>query len=316
MAAISQAFRCFDEVARRGSIRKAAQTLHLTAAAVHQQIHNLEEQVGTLLFDRLPRGMQLTTAGEIMVAAVRRSQRDFDNALTQVEDLRALRRGHINIAVSHSSAEQLVPEVIQAAMKSYPGVTYSVRSGSGENILRWVEMGEADIGFCLRRKQPPGLEEARAFPQHLGLVTPPGHPLTQTGKPVRLRDCLDHPLILMTPDTELRALVDQIDPREHRKARPLVETSSVAMVRRLVAGGTGIGFLIPENVAEDVAQGRLVWTGLADAGARSFNCLYQRSGQTTAVAMGMFLQFLEAELNAISRRFDTVQPFDASGFAH
>ena len=39
------------------------------------------------------------------------------------------------------------------------------------------------------------------------------------------------------------------------------------MVRRLVAGGTGIGFLIPENVAEDVAQGRLVWTALADAGA-------------------------------------------------
>ncbi|MDP9899604.1 LysR family transcriptional regulator [Variovorax ginsengisoli] len=316
MAAISQAFRCFDEVARRGSIRKASETLHLTAAAVHQQILNLEEQVGTLLFDRLPRGMQLTTAGEIMVAAVRRSQRDFDNALTQVEDLRALRRGHINLAVSHSSAEQLVPEVIQAAMKQHPGVTYGVRSGSGENILKWVATGEADIGFCLRRKPPPGVEEVRAFPQHLGLITPPDHPLTHTGKPVRLRDCLEHPLILMTPDTELRAMVDQIDHREHRKARPLVETSSVAMVRQLVGSGTGIGFLIPENVAQDVAQGRLVWTGLADAGARSFSCFYQRAGQTTAVAMGMFLAFLEAALADIAQRFDTELPFDPTAFAN
>lgn len=88
MRPISQTFRCFDEVVRRGSIRKAAEALHLTAAAVHQQILNLEEQVGSPLFDRLPRGMQLTTAGEIIIAAVRRGQRDFDNAMTQVEDLR------------------------------------------------------------------------------------------------------------------------------------------------------------------------------------------------------------------------------------
>ena len=63
--AISQSFRCFDEVARRGSLRKAAEALHLTAAAVHQQVLNLEEQVGMPLFDRLPKGMRPTTAGEI-----------------------------------------------------------------------------------------------------------------------------------------------------------------------------------------------------------------------------------------------------------
>ena len=69
--------------------------------------------------------------------------------------------------------------------------------------------------------------------------------------------------------------------------------------------------LFRSNVAEDVAQGRLVWTGLADAGARSFNCLYQRSGQTTAVAMGMFLQFLEAALQAIGQRFERQAPLPA-----
>ncbi len=304
MAAISQSFRCFDEVARRGSIRKAADALHLTAAAVHQQILNLEEQVGTPLFDRLPRGMQLTSAGEIVVAAVRRSQRDFDSALSHVEDLRALRRGHVSLAVSHSSAEQLVPDVIRVAVARYPGVTYGVRSGSGENILKWVANGEADIGFCLRRKPPPGVEEVRRFPQQLGVVTPPGHALTALGRAPRLRDCLDHPLILMTPDTELRAMVDQIDHREHRKARPMVETSSVAMVRRLVRSGVGIGFLIPENVVEDVAAGALVWQGLADTGAWSHDCLYQRSGQSTTVAMGMFLEFLEAQLGVISQQFE------------
>lgn len=303
MAAISQAFRCFDEVARRGSIRKAAESLHLTAAAVHQQILNLEEHVGTPLFDRLPRGMQLSTAGEVMIAAVRRSQRDFDNALAQVEDLRALRRGHLSLAVSPSSAEQLVPDVIAAAMASHPGITYSVRSGRGEDVLRWVEQGEVDVGFCLRRKTPPGVDEVRAFAQQLGVVTPPDDPLTRTGGPLRLRDCLERPLISMAAGTELRSMVDEIAPRDRRKARALVETTSVAMVRRLVAKGAGIGFLIAENVVEDVTAGRLAWTRLADPGARSFSCLYQRTGQSTAVAMGMFLEFLEAAQGAIDARF-------------
>jgi DNA-binding transcriptional LysR family regulator len=311
MPAISQSFRCFDEVARRGSIRKAAETLHLTAAAVHQQVLNLEEQVGTPLFDRLPRGMQLSTAGEVMIAAVRRSQRDFDHALAQVEDLRALRRGHLNLAVSPSSAEQLIPDVIAAAMATHPGITYSVRTGPGEDIVRWVEQGEADIGFCLRRKTPPGVEEVRAFAQQLGVVTPPGDPLVKAGTALRLRDCLDRPLVLMTQGTELRAMVDEIAQRDRRKGRALVETSSVAMVRRLVAHGAGIGFLIGENVVEDVAAGRLAWTALNDPGARSFSCLYQRAGQSTAVAMGMFLQFLEAAQGQIEARFH-LPPAEAS----
>lgn len=303
MLVVSQSFRCFDEVARRGSIRKAAESLHLTAAAVHQQVLNLEAQVGTPLFDRLPRGMQLTTAGEIMLAAIRRGQRDIDHAVTQVEDLRALRRGHINLAVSHSSAEQLVPDAIRAVTARHPGVTYTVRTGSGERILSWVANGEADIGYCLRRKPPPGVEEVRAFAQQLGVVAAPGHPLAAPARARRLRDCLDAPLILMTMDTELRAMVEQIGQREHRPSRPLIETSSVAMARRLVADGLGVSFLIPENVAQDVAAGRLAWNALADEGARSHSCLYQRTGQATAAAMGMFLQYFEAELSAISGQF-------------
>lgn len=309
MPLLSQSLRCFDEVARRGSLRKAAETLHLTAAAVHQQVLNLEAQVGTPLFDRLAKGMQLTAAGEIMVASVRRSQRDLDHALSQVEDLRSLRRGHIHLAVSPSSAEHLIPQAMQAAMQRYPGVTYSVRSGTGEQILRWVAAGEADIGFCLRRRPPPGVEEGRAWPQQLGLVAAPGHPLAvPTGKPLRLRDCLEQPLILMAQGTELRAMIDQIDAREHRTARPLVETSSVAMVCRLVASGMGVGFLIPENVAEDVAAGRLAWRPLADTGARSHSCLFQRSGQATSVAVGMFLQYLEAEIATIRARLGDTEP--------
>lgn len=315
MPAISQAFRCFDEVARRGSVRKAAETLHLTAAAVNQQILNLEAQVGTPLFDRVPRGMQLTSAGEIMIAAVRRSQRDFDNALSQVEDLRALRRGHVNVGVSHSTAEYLLPLVIQTVQHSHPGITFNVRSGNGESLLRWVANGEVDVAYCLRRTPPPGVEETRTLPQQLGVVTAPGHPLTSGRPQLRLRDCTGYPLVVMSPDMELRIMLERIDTRLPRTGRPQVETSSVPMVRQLVAGSQAIGFLIPDNVAQEVADGKLVWVGLEDAGARLHSCVYQRSGHTTSVAMGLLLSELENAVEDIRQRFETSLALRLQSFA-
>lgn len=90
-------------------------------------------------------------------------------------------------------------------MQSHPGVTSTVRTGSGEEILHRVANGEVDIGLCLRRKTPPGVEVVRAFPQRLGLVTSREHALTRLGRAVRLRDCLDHPLIEdRIPDSQKR----------------------------------------------------------------------------------------------------------------
>lgn len=305
MPAISQAFRCFDEVARRGSVRKAAETLHLTAAAVNQQILNLERTVGAPLFDRLPRGMQLTTAGEIMLAAVRRGQRDFDNALAQVEEFRDVRRGHVNLGVSHSSAENLVPQVIGRLMASHPGVTYNVRSGTGATLLRRVANGEVDVAYCLRRAlPPPGVEEVRAWPQRLGAVTAPDHPLARSGTTVRLRDCLGYPLVLMAQDMELSSMARQIEPRLHGEVRPIVETSSVAMARTLVERGQAVAFLIPENVAQGVAAGTLQWTPLLDAGALLHSCLYQRTGYSSTAVMSVFVAAMDEAIEAVRARFD------------
>ena len=309
MPAISRSFRCFDEVARCGSIRKAAEGLHLTPAAVQQRIASLERQVGIPLFDRLPRGMQLSAAGELMLASVRRCQRDFDSAVTLVEEMRSLRRGHISLAVTSSSAEALVPQVIDATLRAYPGVHYDILTGSGEDIVRWVAGGEADIGYCLTRAAPPNVAIARRYAQQLGVVFCRGHALEEkadgAGKRLRLRDCLDHPLILMRQNTELRTMVERIGLSDRRPIRALVESGSVPLVRRLVAAGAGVAFLIPENVADAVTAGDLVWRPLADAGAKSATCVYQRTGQVPTAAVGMFMQQLDIAIHALQQSTST-----------
>lgn len=297
MRPISQSFRCLDAVARRGSVRKAAETLHLTAAAVHQQILNFEEQVGTPLFDRLPRGMKLTAAGEIVLASVRRAQRDFEQALTQVEALRTLQRGHISLGVPHASAEGLVPRVMKAMLADYPGIGFDVRTGNGEALLQAVAGGEVDIAFCLQRAAPPGVEQIRAWPQQLGAVVAPGHPLARRSGKLRLRDCVAHPLVLPAPDMELRVMVERIASRDKQLLKPAVQTTSVAMVRTLAADAGLLGLLVQENVFQDVAAGRLRWLPLADVEAHSATGLYQRVGQRATVATGVFIPLLDEAFN-------------------
>lgn len=309
MPSITQSFRCFDEVARQGSLRKAAEVLHLSGPTIHQQIVNFEELVGTPMFERLPRGMRLTSAGEIMIATVRRCQRDFDQSLLQIEDLRTLRRGHVSIGVPPSSAEHLLPGVVETVLQRHPGLSFSIKSGNGESLLRGVANGEIDVAYCLRRSPPPGVGEVRAWAQHLGVVARPGHALFAQARPLRMRDCLNHPLILLAPDMELRMLTDRMEARHQRQVRPLVETGSVAMALRLASQSDAVAFLLPDNVTEEVDAGRLKWVGLEDAGARVHSCLYQRVGYTTPVAMGAFLSALEAAIDSIRVRFDG-QPLD------
>ncbi len=83
--------RYVDEVARTGSIRKAADQLNVTASAVNRRIMDLEEELGTPLFERRARGVRLTSAGEIFVHYLRSQHGEVERMKSQIEDLKGTR---------------------------------------------------------------------------------------------------------------------------------------------------------------------------------------------------------------------------------
>ena len=90
----------FDEVARAGSIRQAAERLHVAPSAVNRRIQDLEEELGVPLFERLPRGMRLTSAGELFVQYVRSRASALDEVRSEIEELQGLRRGSVKVVAS------------------------------------------------------------------------------------------------------------------------------------------------------------------------------------------------------------------------
>src|SRR5260370_29043433 len=98
-----------DEVARTGSIRKAATHLNVAASAISRQILALETQLGTPLFQRLPKKLILTAAGEVLIGHIRQTLKELTRAHAKIEELKGHRRAEITVALMSGVASTLVP---------------------------------------------------------------------------------------------------------------------------------------------------------------------------------------------------------------
>ena len=124
-----------DEIARSGSIRKAAEHLNLTASALNRRIMDIEEELGTLLFERRPRGVRLTSAGELFLDLARRQLSDTERMLSQIEELKGLRRGVVRIACSQALAHSFLPASIALFRKQFPMLSFDARILDHESAM-------------------------------------------------------------------------------------------------------------------------------------------------------------------------------------
>ena len=91
-----------DEIARAGSIRQAAERLHVAPSAVNRRLQDIEDELGTPIFERMPRGMRLTAAGELFIRYVRTRNAQLEQVRSQIEELKGLRRGTVRLVVSQA----------------------------------------------------------------------------------------------------------------------------------------------------------------------------------------------------------------------
>ena len=137
MQPFSRMLTYFVEVARQGSVRKASEHLNVSASAIDRQILAAEEEMGVPLFNRLPGGMRLTTAGEFLLRGALDWQKDFTRINGQIGDLSGLRRGQVRLAVIEALAHGFLLRIISTMRTQYPGIAVDMGSfaGGGE-ILR------------------------------------------------------------------------------------------------------------------------------------------------------------------------------------
>ncbi len=234
-------------VARAGSIRKAAETLAITSTALNRRILAMEEDLGVPIFERLPRGVRLSAAGEILIHHVRAQLSDIERVKSQIADLSGERRGHIAIACSQALLPYFLPEQISTYRSAHPAVTFSVflrDRAAAEQAL--VDMS-ADLALVFEPVRLTEFSIILTVRQPVHAVMASGHPLARSGT-LRLRDCLAYPIALPTAPYGVRHLLEAAVRRTSLTLRPVVESDSFEFLRHHALAENIVSFQIPIGV--------------------------------------------------------------------
>jgi DNA-binding transcriptional LysR family regulator len=147
MSPFSRFSQYFVEVARTGSLRKAAETLHVSASAINRQILLAEQTMETPLFERLPTGLKLTSAGEMLFDDIKRWRKEFIRTRERFDEMQGLRRGHVSISIIAALSEGMVAQLIADVGKEFPYLTFNIRIEESRNISEHVSSSEVDFGL-------------------------------------------------------------------------------------------------------------------------------------------------------------------------
>lgn len=237
-------FRLIEAVARAGSIRKAAEDSNITASALTRRIARFETDFGSPIFERLPRGVRLNPAGELMLQHYRAQRSDLARVQSQVADLTGVRRGHITIGCSQALLPYFLPEQMAIYRKEHPGVTFSVTVRDREQAEADLVSFRSDLALVFEPAVLADFQVIYALPQPVCAVFARDHPFARK-KNLRLRDCLDHEHIAPARKFGVRVLLDAAAKRIRRDLNPMVETESFELIRHYIQHEGLVGFQIP-----------------------------------------------------------------------
>ncbi|MGK6312078.1 LysR family transcriptional regulator [Neorhizobium sp. DT-125] len=288
-----------DEIARCGSIRKAAARLNVASSAVNRQILALEDELGAPIFERMPRGLKLTAAGELCIEHIREVLKTYERMEARIRGLKMPQAGKVSIVSTVGLAAGPLPDIIARFVAQHPRVRIHLRNDGPSNTIQPVISGEVDIGLGFNIPATPGIRTLANFDIPIGAVMPPGHRLAGEGA-VDLADVVQEPLVLAQPGTSLRNIINLALSPLSVPVEPVVETNASEMLKKLVKAGTGLTLLNPLDVLPECRRGELVFRPLANQHARHQPMrLFARSRATLDTATSLFVEFLLAELAAI-----------------
>ena len=293
-------FEFIEGVMQAGSIRKAAEDMNITASALNRRINKFEDEFGFAIFERLPRGVRLNPAGELLLQHIRTQRSDFARLKSQIADLSGMRRGHVSIACSQALVPFFLPRAISRYRREHPGVTFSVKARDRVAAEQELAHFETDIALVFEPLNMVDFDVIDAIVQPIHAVMRADHPLAENSE-IRLRDALSFPHIAPSENFAVRILLDVAARRLNQvNVNPMVTSESFDFMRQYAEWEDIIAFQFP--IGLDLSQTpNLISRPLNQQDVAPGNLLLgQLRGRTLPVASARFMRELEAELRGLA----------------
>ena len=247
-----QALRTFVEVGQRGSIKAAAEALHVTSGAVSQQIRLLEDRLEMALFTRERQGFRLTEAGASVYPSLLEAFEQIDKAVETLESIKGLQTLTVS-TVATFAASWLVPR-LGRFKKRYPQIEVRVEATSALVDLR---RDRVDVALRHGLGNYPGLEAIHLMAPVLIPVASPG--LVTNGHQLQSpKDCLDYPLLQDSDRADWPLWFAAHNVAEDARSERGSSFEDDYLLIRAAVAGQGLALVPEEYAREEIAAGRLV----------------------------------------------------------
>jgi DNA-binding transcriptional LysR family regulator len=283
--------RHLDAVARRRSFTQAALDLHIAQSAVSQQVGRLERELGVELLRRTTRRVEVTEAGELVLARARRALAELDGVRPDLDALQGLVRGTLRLGGVPPVGPVHPGALIADFTRAHPGVAVTVREDVAYTLLGQLRDGGLDLVMAL--VDPDGLdrlEGVRLLEEELVLVAPLEHPLARA-KQVRVERLAGEALVTYGAGSALRDALLALVPG----GRVVAEANELETVRELTARGLGVT-LVPRSVVASHGD-RLAIRPLSPRHALPVSLLW-RAGERPTPAAQAFREHVLSTMRA------------------
>ncbi|MCS6767021.1 MAG: LysR family transcriptional regulator [Candidatus Protistobacter heckmanni] len=292
----ARALKYFDAIRRCGSIREARRQLHVAASAVTRQLINLEEEVGSPLFERLPGGLRLTEVGEIFAQHVITVLQDERRLESELDMLRSVKRGEISILTIEGLTSDFIPNILEKVFQRYPGIRISVSTRGSTAVADAIIQGDYDVGIGFSIRRTDGLRQVAVSNFEIGAVLRADHPLAEK-KEVSFKDCARYPLIISNHELSIRAALQPLIDAGSAAPPILIETGSIQLMKNLALRGVGVAFHTRVGMEAEVKEGTMRFIPLRTP--KPVNTVlgaYIRDGRTLPPAIDMLIHLVVVEM--------------------
>ncbi len=252
----------FIEVARHRSFTKAARSLHITQPSISKMIKILEDELGTTLFYRSAKQIELTDAGRAVLHQSQQIVSSFQNLTSELADVINLKKGTLVIGLPPMVGARFFPKIIADFTKLYPQVSLSLIEVGSKKIEDGIEDGSLDIGVVALPVNENNFEMFPFVKEPLMLIVHPEHELAGKSN-VELSELKNESFILLREDFTLHGRIINRCIQSGFDPKIICESSQWDFISEMVAINLGVAIL-PRTICTELDPTRIKTVSLAE----------------------------------------------------
>ncbi len=285
--------QAFAEVARHGTVSRAAEALFVSQPALTARIQGLERTLGGELFIRGRHGSRLTEAGTAFLPYVERALATLQRGREAVAEVTSGSGGRLTIGAAPAVSTYVLPSMLHRFQSDHPGVRLSVRSGHSEDVLEMVLREEVEVGL-MRPIHHAEVISSLLYEDELVLVVHHGHPFASSGR-IRMERMASEYLILFDRTSSYHELTSAVFRQAGIAPRGYLEVDNIDAAKRMVEQRLGIALLPRTSIQAEIGTGRLFPVEITDMVPlrRQIVVARRRNGGEMSPAAAAFLRGLD-----------------------